>query len=484
MKKIHILLLILSLSLISNNTHSQVNAGSVTIGTGANQMDLSIVVNTTNSTVSISMTGPSTKWFGFGFATTNMANGAYTILGNVNSGNPLEYNQANHSAPILQSTQNLSSITSNTVSGMKTYSFTRLISTGDLNDYTFPITAATINIIWAYGSGTTLAQHSSRGVSAITLTNACNIPNTSLPSVTICPGDSVQVFGLYRNMPGIYYDTLSTAIGCDSVLSQVLALTNTGPFLQPDLIICQGDSTMIFGDYQSQAGIYLDTLSGSNGCDSILSQSLTVEIPFYQKLADTSICSGDSIMIFGNWQSQGGNYYDSLNTIGGCDSVYNIFLYEYSVDTTVNLGGNLLYANAFSTAYQWYDCQTNLPIPGATNFSYQPLQSGTYKVEVFVFQCSEMSSCHQFTFVGIDVINKADIKVNPNPVVGELYINMLTITNETRISIYAIDGRLVKEIELTSGVNTMNLNDLQSGMYLYQIKSDRVIIQSDRLIKQ
>ena len=81
-------------------------------------------------------------------------------------------------------------------------------------------------LIWAKGSGASLSNHGSgnRGSSMLTLVDICNIPTTVLTSINACNGDSAQVFGVFRNSAGVYFDTVTTATGCDSVLSQELVL--------------------------------------------------------------------------------------------------------------------------------------------------------------------------------------------------------------------------------------------------------------------
>src|SRR5690606_15540869 len=95
--------------------------------------------------------------------------------------------------------------------------------------------------------------------------------------------------------------------------------------------ICQGDSILIGGTYQNTTGTYYDSLQTINGCDSILATTLAVTPTYFSNNYDT-ICQGDSILIGGAYQSIAGTYYDSLQTINGCDSIIEIIL---SVDTSL-----------------------------------------------------------------------------------------------------------------------------------------------------
>jgi len=206
-----------------NKAKSQFVTGSKTIGSGSNQLDISISVDSSFNILKFVVTGPSTKWFGFSYNTTSMSPGSYTILCNVNGGNPGEYIMVEHAAPTLQSTQNLQNITSSTSLGRKTFTFYRNLTTSDANDYVFSYFANNINIAWAYGSGLTLTQHESRGSSNINFINPCTtIIPTILPSITICQGDSTMIFGSYKKVAGTYQKNIKRQLDCDSILAQVL----------------------------------------------------------------------------------------------------------------------------------------------------------------------------------------------------------------------------------------------------------------------
>ena len=75
---------------------------------------------------------------------------------------------------------------------------------------------------------------------------------------------------------------------------------------------------MLEGNYQSLSGLYFDTLSNLNGCDSVVSVQLMVDT-LVSSADSVSICSGDSIMLGGNYQFTSGIYFDTLSTINGCD---------------------------------------------------------------------------------------------------------------------------------------------------------------------
>jgi hypothetical protein len=144
---------------------------------------------------------------------------------------------------------------------------------------------------------------------------------TSNTTRTICQGDSALLGGAYQTTPGSYVDTLSsTASGCDSIVTTVLTVTPAS-VTNTTASICQGDSTFLGGAYQTTPGTYSDTTS-SGGCLAITNTVLTVN-PTVNTNRNFSICTGDSIFLAGAWRYASGIYTDSLTAATGCDSLVN-----------------------------------------------------------------------------------------------------------------------------------------------------------------
>lgn len=127
---------------------------------------------------------------------------------------------------------------------------------------------------------------------------------------SICNGDSLFVGGAWQVNSGTYYDTLLAASGCDSIIVNTLTVMPT-PIVNQSYAICTGDSLLLGGAWQSTNGIYVDTLTSSAGCDSIISSTLTI-LPILFGSQQLAICNNDSIFIGGAWQQTSGVYYDTL----------------------------------------------------------------------------------------------------------------------------------------------------------------------------
>jgi hypothetical protein len=140
----------------------------------------------------------------------------------------------------------------------------------------------------------------------------------------ICWGDSSLIFGSYVSEAGIYVDTLTSTLGCDSIHVVELAVEDTS-LVQIHLQLCAGDSLWLFDQYVAGAGTYEEELSGWNGCDSTILAVVT-EIEVVVTEESVSVCEGESVVIFGQSISVPGIFSDTLQGINGCDSVHTVFL--------------------------------------------------------------------------------------------------------------------------------------------------------------
>lgn len=143
-------------------------------------------------------------------------------------------------------------------------------------------------------------------------------------SQRICEGEVFPFGGQMLSTAGIYWDTLSTSFGCDSLIQLVLEVLSI-PSLSYTEAICAND-TLIFGDQVlSQAGIYSDTLTTETGCDSIIELNLLVH-PMVETQELQTICEGETFPFGGRTLSTSGIYRDTLSTSFGCDSLVQLTL--------------------------------------------------------------------------------------------------------------------------------------------------------------
>jgi hypothetical protein len=158
-------------------------------------MTLKIDKNATTSIVTVTLTGPSDKWFGIGFNAISMSNGTdclYYSTSLVDSG------ITGNGAPTTDVTNEWTVISNNLVSGTTRSLVVTRNFVGGAGDYTFGYNDNSLNMIWAYGSSSSLAYHSGRGSAALGFTLGVE-DFTSLNNISIAPNPSNGIFNITKN---------------------------------------------------------------------------------------------------------------------------------------------------------------------------------------------------------------------------------------------------------------------------------------------
>ena len=140
----------------------------------------------------------------------------------------------------------------------------------------------------------------------------------------ICDGTTFNFNGQPLTVAGTYDTLLQTVNGCDSMVTLNLIVLD---ILRTNLSdsICDGATVSFMGQILDSTGIYIDTVSSSIGCDSIITLDLTVFPTFRTNVSDT-ICDDETYDFLGNVLSLSGTYVDTLMTVNGCDSVITLDL--------------------------------------------------------------------------------------------------------------------------------------------------------------
>lgn len=155
--------------------------------------------------------------------------------------------------------------------------------------------------------------------STITLTLQVNPVKHTLLNRAICDGEAFDFIGDLLDVPGIYEKTLSTYLGCDSIVTLNLVVNST-QLTSLAQTICSNEQVSFNGAILNQAGQYIDTLSNYLGCDSIVILNLTVN-PIQTKDIAATICAGEQYNFNGTLLSNSGVYRDTLRTFQNCDSI-------------------------------------------------------------------------------------------------------------------------------------------------------------------
>ena len=306
---------------------------------------------------------------------------------------------------------------------------------------------------------------------------------SSINNQTICGGQTYTFGGHILNTPGTYYDTLLNQLGCDSIVTlNLMAGSNT--FSNINQSICAGGSYTFHGQTLTVSGTYYDTLINSNGCNTLVTLHLLV-LNNTSSTQTQNICNGHSYNFYGQQLFAGGTYTHHLLNHFGCDSSIILTLNVTTPNIAVTQHDSILTSQATGSTYQWVTCHGSnqnvyAPIVGATNSVYVADSTGWYAVIVTTGSCSDTSVCYfvnKNLHTGIATLTNSTIKVFPNPTDNVLNIQWQSEEHLQKIILEDAIGRIVKELIPTGNNETLNIKDLPNGIYFLHLfaKTERVM---------
>jgi gliding motility-associated-like protein len=162
---------------------------------------------------------------------------------------------------------------------------------------------------------------------------------------TICNGYSYKGY----NVSGVYFDKHKNKFNCDSIDTLYLTVLPAIPVTLKKDSFCYNDSFKVRNFYVKNTGIYYDTLVSIKGCDSILKYDLkAIPLNPLLNLNDTSICNNrDTIVV--NISDKFKNIKWSTN-----DTTPSIKVYEEGIYSVYVVGNNLC-AGSDSFTLKFFD---------------------------------------------------------------------------------------------------------------------------------
>ena len=145
---------------------------------------------------------------------------------------------------------------------------------------------------------------------------------------TICENDIYDFYGESVHTPGIYEHHTQTEFGCDKLIR--LHLYNWDTYETPiSDHFCQGEHYMFYDQAISTSGIYYHTLESAHGCDSVIKLNL-IQDPSYEVELWESTCEGGAGYYYvGDYlQPSPYPYIYVFESVLGCDSVVSLHIEE------------------------------------------------------------------------------------------------------------------------------------------------------------
>lgn len=159
----------------------------------------------------------------------------------------------------------------------------------------------------------------------------------------------------------------------------------------------------------------------------------------------------------------------------GCVGTDSVLVSVTTVDTSVSQKMDILQSNAGNANYQWGACESSgfTQIPGASDSSFQVVQTGSYGVIVTQNGCVDTSGCHTVVVVGLrDEIQPFDVLLYPNPAQNQVVVDLGEHRVDADVRVINSLGQVVSSVALQDKRRTsISLEGLSIGIYYVQVRT-------------
>ncbi len=144
-------------------------------------------------------------------------------------------------------------------------------------------------------------------------------PIYTTESATICFGDTYPWNGKEYNATGKYTYTTVAANGADSIVTLDLTVLPQVPVTEEVAAICYGETYTWQGKEYTESGEYSVTYQDVNGCDSVITLTLTVHPQTPATTEEMTVAFGETYEWNGVTYAESGEYTITLQDENGCD---------------------------------------------------------------------------------------------------------------------------------------------------------------------
>jgi hypothetical protein len=305
------------------------------------------------------------------------------------------------------------------------------------------------------------------------------VKKQGLLSKSICAGDSIYWAGKFRKTAGDYTEKTTNNYGCDSTTILRLSI-NKNPIKDTSIQFCNGKNYSDDSYYLYKTGKYTLKYITKTGCDSIVNLDLKVN-PTYSRTINVSICENTYVKLGSLTVSDEGLYSELLKTSQyGCDSVidYNVRVIIPPAKPEINIKyPDTLYTTEFGSKYLWLVDKMKLT---SANQRIVAPKNGSYRVIAYMEdKCpSDTSDILVVNTVITKIENetiKEEISIFPNPASNHLILS----GKNTLGKIQLIDnvGKIVTEYYTNENKIELETSDLKAGKYILKLSGANKKIQ-------
>ncbi len=302
--------------------------------------------------------------------------------------------------------------------------------------------------------------------------------------------NSATTASLQNLCAGSYTVTITDA--AQATTTQSFTITAPAPITAfQSFTECEGFSVQVGNSVYSASGLFIDTLSNSAGCDSIVSTQLTIKPNgHFTQTFTPSRCDNFSVSVGTSVYTENGEYIDTLFAGNGCDSIVVTQIQKINtptfaaspIDTVINMGSPVAFevdSPALNATIQWQEDSGNGFVDLSDGTVYSGSQTAVlqisqadlsfnnrlYRAQINLDMCNDTTQQALLTVrntTGIAGLEKVEMQVYPNPV--KTTLNVLSNQN-TVIQIIDINGSVVLNAQLQNGDNRLDVQYLAPGVY-------------------
>lgn len=290
-----------------------------------------------------------------------------------------------------------------------------------------------------------------------------------------------------KNTAYIYFD-YNSAIVTNTTINTVdtpRVYTCSDTTIMLTHAICQGDTFAFGGHRLTISGTYSDTLIAIGGCDSIIMVHLTVNQTIYDT-TNQNICLGSTYTFGSQVLTQPGFYNDTLQAVGGCDSIVILHLkvntlpvitWQQSDSVILYFCGSLIH-------------QVHLDaLPGGGHYAGQYIVADTLappyqhnnidSIFSISYNYTDSNGCSSSKVRDIMISNECEgiseatndshIILYPNPNTGVFTLVTADCVN-SQYKISDMLGNTIVQQTVMADLLVINLSELATGLYTITIK--------------
>ena len=280
-------------------------------------------------------------------------------------------------------------------------------------------------------------------------------------TVALCPSELPYVWnGLTFTESGTQSITLQTVNGCDSVLTMTVT-ANSGYTMTETRYVCPSELPYEWnGVTFTAAGIQNVTLTAANGCDSVVTMVLNIN-PTFMVTDTRDICPSELPYEWnGVTFTAAGVQATSLQTVNGCDSVVVMTL------TVLNAGTSEFTIETSDSCYEW----NGMVYCGSGDYTQTFTAANG---------CDSVVTLHLTTSVGVANHELGiSLYLAPNPTKNISRIMGLSESLKY-VDVMDMRGRLV----IKSFDNDIDVSTLPAGVYVVKVFTDSGVTNL-KLVKQ